>query len=488
MLRFGSYIHRGDQKMSQLTVIQNQIAREVKFIGNPLLSEVLESAGYRLPHPCGGRGVCAKCKVLVNGSAELSCQYRLNDGEDITVTLPDEEVLKQIELSGRGSVTFDDPMPGQFGTAIDIGTTTVAMKTYNLVTGELINETGFINPQTAIAADVMGRIKAAMEGKSELLQNQICSAIEDAFDENEIDPDSMVITGNTTMLYLLSGMDPDSLSHAPFQADCLFDAKMNFGPTIAYLPPCMHAFVGADISTAVLASGMCESDEVSLLCDIGTNGEIALWKDGKLYVSSTAAGPAFEGAGISCGCMGKTGAIDKVTVENGKAIVHTIDDAPAVGICGSGLIDAIAAGLELGIIEETGSMDDDEFVLSGDIGINAKDISQVQLAKSAIAAGIATMLNEAGICPDDISKVYIAGGFGSRINVNNAVRIGLLHEEFKDKIIILGNAALTGACMLLGDMEKIDAIRKIVSTSSHVNLGGNPMFNNLYMENMLFPD
>ena len=290
------------------------------------------------------------------------------------------------------------------------------------------------------------------------------------------------------MLYLLSGMDPDSLSHAPFQADCLFDAKMNFGPTIAYLPPCMHAFVSADISTAVLASGMCESDEISLLCDIGTNGEIVLWKDGKLYVSSTAAGPAFEGAGISCGCMGITGAIDKVTVENGKAIVHTINDAPAVGICGSGLIDAIAAGLELGIIEETGSMDDDEFVLSGDIGINAKDISQVQLAKSAIAAGIATMLNEAGICPDDISKVYIAGGFGSRINVENAVRIGLLPEEIKDKIIVLGNAALTGACMLLGDMEKIDAIRKIASTSSHVNLGGNPMFNNLYVENMLFPD
>ncbi|MDO4939854.1 MAG: ASKHA domain-containing protein [Lachnospiraceae bacterium] len=474
--------------MSRLTVIQNQIAREVKFIGNPLLSEVLENAGYVLPHPCGGRGVCAKCKVLINGSSELSCQYRLTDGEDITVTLPDSEELKQIELSGHGEITFDDPMPGQFGTAIDIGTTTVAMKTYNLVTGELINETGFINPQTTVAADVMGRIKSALEGKSELLQSQICGAIEDAFDENEIDPDAMVITGNTTMLYLLAGMNPDSLSHAPFEADCLFDVRMNFGPTIAYLPPCMHAFVGADISTAVLSSGMCESDEISLLCDIGTNGEIALWKDGILYVSSTAAGPAFEGAGISCGCMGVSGAIDNVSVENGKLKIHTIDDEKAIGICGSGLIDAIAAGLDMGIIEDTGSMDEDEFILADGVSINAKDISQVQLAKSAIAAGIATMMTEAHIRPDDVKKIYIAGGFGSHLNTDSAIRIGLIPEEFRDSITVLGNAALTGACQLLGDMEKIDAIRKIASTSSHVNLGGNPMFNSLYVENMLFPE
>lgn len=474
--------------MSKLTVIKNGIAREVPYIGNPILSEVLEGAGYSVPHPCGGRGVCAKCKVLINDSSELSCQYRLTDDEDIIVEIPDEDAMKQIELSGNGNVTFDDPMPGAVGTAIDIGTTTVAMRTYNLVTGELMNETGFINPQTSIAADVMGRIDAAMSGKSELMQGQMCEAIENAFDENEIDPDAMVITGNTTMLYLLAGMNPESLSHAPFEADCLFDVRMNFGPTVAYLPPCMHAFVGADISTAVLASGMCESDDISLLCDIGTNGEIALWKDGTLYVSSTAAGPAFEGAGISCGCQSVSGAIDAVKTIDGKLEIHTIDDAKAIGVCGSGLIDAIASYLDLGIIEETGSIDDDELMLADDVAITAKDISQVQLAKSAIAAGIATMLKEAGIGFDDVKKVYIAGGFGSHLNVHSAVRIGLIPEEFENKIIVLGNAALTGACMLLGDIEKIDAIRKIASTSSHVNLGGNPMFNNLYMENMLFPE
>ena len=474
--------------MSKLTVIKNGIAREVNFIGNPLLSEVLEGAGYSVPHPCGGRGVCAKCKVLIDDTPELSCRYRLTDGEDLTVEIPDYEEMKQIELSGNGSVSFDDPMPGAVGTAIDIGTTTVAMRTYNLVTGELINETGFINPQTSVAADVIGRIEDALNGRGELLQGQICNAIEDALEENEIDPDAMVITGNTTMLYLLAGMNPESLSHAPFEADCLFDAKMNFGPTVAYFPPCMHAFVGADISTAVLASGMCESDDAALLCDIGTNGEVALWKDGKLYVSSTAAGPAFEGAGISCGCSSIPGAIDKVGLSDGKLIVHTIDDAPAVGLCGSGLIDAIAVFLDMEMIEETGASDEDELVLAEGVAITPKDISQVQLAKSAIAAGIATMLKETGTAYGDIKKVYIAGGFGAHLNVKSAIRIGLLPEEFEDRISVIGNAALTGACQLLGDMEKIDAIRRIASTSSHVNLGGNPMFNNLYMENMLFPE
>ena len=225
-----------------------------------------------------------------------------------------------------------------------------------------------------------------------------------------------------------------------------------------------------------------------MLCDIGTNGEVVLWKDGKLYVSSTAAGPAFEGAGISCGCSSIPGAIDRVKLTDGKPEIHTIDDAPAAGVCGSGLIDAIAVFLDMGMIEETGGTDEDELVLADGVAITPKDISQVQLAKSAIASGIATMLKETGTEFADVKTIYIAGGFGSHLNVRSAVRIGLLPEEFEDKISVIGNAALTGACMLLGDMEKIDAIRKIASISSHVNLGGNPLFNNLYMENMMFPE
>lgn len=472
--------------MPKLTVIRNQIANCVNFIGNPTISEVLEGAGYMIPHPCGGRGVCAKCRVFVDGNQELACQYRLGES-DVTVELPDEADMKQIELEG-GDVAFMDPMPGEFGTAIDIGTTTVAVRNYDLINGKIINETGFLNPQTEVAADVMGRIGAAMDGKLNLMQKQICEAIEYALEKTEVNPDSMVITGNTTMLYLLAGLNPETLSHAPFEADCLFDTKLNFGPTIAYLPPCMHAFVGADISCAVMASGMCESDDISLLCDLGTNGEIALWKDDKLFVSSTAAGPAFEGAGISCGCGSVAGAIDAVAIENGKIKVHTIGEEKAVGICGSGLIDAIASYLDLGIIEESGSTDEDELALEGNIVLTPKDISMVQLAKSAIAAGISTMLSEAKISESDIKRVYIAGGFGSHLNIESAIRIGLLSKEFRDKVEVIGNASLTGASQLLADMEKIDAIRIITSKAQHINLGGNPMFNNLYMENMMFPE
>jgi len=473
--------------MPKLSVIRNGIINNVNFIGTPMLSEVLEGAGYMIPHPCGGRGVCGKCRVFIDGTLELACQYRLGD-EDMTVELPDEEELRQIEMEGCGDVAFVDPMPGAVGTAIDIGTTTVALRNYDLVNGTLLSETGFINPQTSVAADVMGRIGAAMDGKLQMMQQQICEAIEEALDETEADPDSMVITGNTTMLYLLAGLDPESLSHAPFEADQLFDVKLNFGPTIAYLPPCIHAFVGADISCAVMASRMCESDEIALLCDIGTNGEIALWKDGKLYVSSTAAGPAFVGAGISCGCSSVVGAIDSVKIEDGKIKVHTIGDAKAVGVCGSGLIDAIAAYLELEVIEETGASDQDKLQLADGIFLNKKDVSMVQLAKSAIAAGIETMLHEAGISQDDVKKVYIAGGFGSHLNIDSAIRIGLLPQAFGDKIKVIGNASLTGASQLIGDMEKIDTIRNIVGLAEHVDLGGNPMFNNLYVENMMFPE
>lgn len=423
----------------KLTVIKNRIEREVNYIGNPTLLEVLEAADYMIPHPCRGNGVCAKCKVFVNGSLELSCQYRLTEADDgARIEIPDEIEMKEIEMSGHGDVVFVDPMPGEVGTAIDIGTTTVAIRNYDLINGRLINEVGFMNPQGAVASDVMGRMTYALESPENLetLQAQICEAIENALEESEVDPDSMVITGNTTMLYLLAGMNPVSLSRAPFEADCLFDAKLNFGPTIAYLPPCMHAFVGADISCAVMASGMCETDDIGLLADIGTNGELALWKNGKLYVTSTAAGPAFEIAGME----------------------------------GSDIIDKIADELNRDELE-----------------MNA-DVASVQLAKAAIAAGIETLLAETGTAFEDVSTLYIAGGFGSHLNIESGIRIGLIDARFRGKTKVIGNVSLVGASQLLGDMEKIDAIRAIASKAEHVNLGGNPMFDDLYVENMMFPE
>jgi uncharacterized 2Fe-2S/4Fe-4S cluster protein (DUF4445 family) len=247
----------------------------------------------------------------------------------------------------------------------------------------------------------------------------------------------------------------------------------------------MNAFVGADITAAVLSSGMCEQEEISLLCDIGTNGELALWKDGMLYVTSTAAGPAFEGAGISCGCGSVTGAVDQVWVEEEEIRIHTIQNGTPVGICGSGLLDAIATCLELEIIDETGAMDECIF-LSKNVALLPKDVRAVQLAKAAIAAGIETVCAEAGICVDAVQTLYIAGGFGSHLNIASAVKIGLIPQVLRKQVKVLGNAALAGAAKILLDQNLKEKAREIAGKAKHVNLGGSKVFNELYIEKMLF--
>ena len=488
--------------MPKLTIRQGASVREVSFEGSPILGDLL---GTDSQHPCGGRGVCGKCAVKVCGSVSepngaekkagtrLSCQVVLLG--DAEVILPDSQIMEQIETSGGNQLTAAAPMEGRLGAAVDIGTTTMALRLYDLKTGEQIGDSAMLNPQTSIAADVMGRIGAALNGSLETLQQQVQTAIRTLIDQactkagtvsNEVD--ALVITGNTTMLYLLTGHSPETLSHAPFEADCLFGTVETLLDRTCCLPPCMNAFVGADITCALLESNQCECDEISLLCDIGTNGEIALWKNGELFVTSTAAGPAFEGAGISCGCSSIRGAIDRVRIEDNQLCIHTIGEENAVGVCGSGLIDAIAASLTLGLIDETGAMDDDEIELAPSIALQPKDVRAVQLAKAAIAAGIETLLETAGVSPEDISTLYIAGGFGNHLDVSSAARIGLIPEALAPKVKAIGNASLAGASRLLLDQNTMRAALEIAAKSQHVNLGGNPKFNEHYIDQMLFPE
>lgn len=492
--------------MAKLIIWRSGISREVEFTAPTSLDNVLQQENIRTSHPCGGRGACGKCTVTLAGcvsepnpmeqkaGVRLSCQaVLLGDGE---VWLAEERTMEQIEISGTES--FDGmeilaPIEGKFGAAIDIGTTTLALKLYDLSTGVLLGQSSMENPQRGIAADVMGRIQAALEGEGETLKRQILKALGEllarACEEvgcAQTDVDVMVIVGNTTMLYLLTGQSPQSLAYAPFLADDLFDRIDTVLDRRTYLPPCMNAFVGADITAAVLTSKMCDQDETALLCDIGTNGELALWKDRTLYVSSTAAGPAFEGAGISCGCGSIRGAVDKVWIEDGELRIHTIGDADPVGVCGSGLLDAIAAYLELEEIDETGAMEEDELVLSGEVVLLPRDVRALQLAKAAIAAGIETLLTEAGIQAADIQKLYIAGGFGSHLSIASAVKIGLIPEELEERVDVLGNAALTGAVHMLLDQDSLEKAREIAAHSVHVNLGGNRVFNEWFVEKMMF--
>ena len=491
--------------MHKLTVWQDGKSREVLFSGVPLLSRILDEQGFSLPHPCGGRGRCGKCGVALKGEVSppseaevqaggrLSCQAILLG--DCEASLPQIRKMEQIQLDGQDIPLTLRPMPGRFGAAVDIGTTTLGLKVFDLRAGLLAGSAAALNPQAAIAADVMGRIGAAMDGGLARLQKMILNALSGLLHDacrtagiNETEVENLVIAGNTAMLYLLTGQGTAPLSRAPFTADRLFDEWVTLLKREAYLPPCMHAFVGADISCAVLASCMCSKDETALLIDAGTNGEIALWKDGALLVCSTAAGPAFEGAGIHMGCGSIAGAVDSVTIgQDGTLSVHTIGGASAVGICGSGLIDALACLIKQGRVDETGAVEEEKLFLTPSVYLIPKDIRSTQLAKAAIAAGIKALLQFAGVVVSQVETLYLAGGFGSRLDVKNAAAIGLIPFELAGRVRVIGNAALTGAGMLLLDTENLKEIRRIARLSRHIALGGNPVFNEAYMEEMLFP-
>lgn len=490
--------------MSTLTIWQDGSCRQIHFNGTPVLQEVLEQAGLYSPHPCGGNGICGKCTVKLSGSisapnaselsfgTRLSCQAQLQG--DATVWLNSSGSIEQIESGMFHNILPVFPASGHWGVAVDIGTTTIALKVCNLKNGAILTTQTCLNPQITIAADVMGRINAAINGKLALLQEQVQSSLHQLlkqackYTQIQIqDLDALVITGNTTMLYLLTGRDPEELSHAPFLAGCLFGFETEILNIPTYLPPCMNSFVGADITCAVLASGMTNKKEISLLCDIGTNGELALWKDETLYVTSTAAGPAFEGAGISCGCGSVLGAIDRVWIQDNHICTHTIGEVPATGLCGSGLVDAIATLLHLEQIDSTGATTGD-LALSSGVHLIPKDIRTVQLAKAAIAAGIQTLLESANVSIDQVSTLYIAGGFGSHLNVENAAAIGLIPSPLKDRVQVIGNGALTGALMLLLNRHQISNCISLAVRSKHISLGGNSKFNANYIDQMFFAD
>ncbi len=275
--------------MPILTIHCGMQCTTVEFEKPTALSELLKHQA----HPCGGHGICGKCAVIINGdvsepsSAEqhfgcrLSCQAIVYG--DAEVTIPAVSDMAQIENGSFGSIEPAKPMSGKFGAAIDIGTTTVALCLYDLSNGNRIAETAILNPQTTVSADVIGRIDYAMHGGSsklkELIEDALTVLLKSGCAQASVsssDVESLVITGNTTMLYLLTGRNPSPMSKAPFDADCFFGEEYSILGRTAYLPPCIHAFVGADTSCAVLSSGMLKQNETTLLYDIGTNGEIAL--------------------------------------------------------------------------------------------------------------------------------------------------------------------------------------------------------------------
>ena len=382
---------------------------------------------------------------------------------------------------------FDIAKQEGYGLAVDIGTTTVVARIIDLSTGKMKSAVSRENPQRLLSADVIGRIQACIEKeKLPVLKGLINETIDDlkahALRESglkEEDIKRTVITGNTTMLYLFTGRMPTTLAYTPFIADCLF----GFTENGALLPPCFGAFVGADIYTAITASGLIKKDETAILVDLGTNGEIALYNKGKLTCCATACGPAFEGTGISCGGPAAEGAIDHIRIEDGKVTYTVIGGGEADHICGSGIMDAIAVLLDLGVIDETGAMEE-PYEFAPGVVLEPKDVRQVQLAKGAICGGIKTLIKREGLKEEDIRTLYIAGGFGSYIDLDSAAKVGIFPSDMKERAEVIGNAALSGAIMLLLGADK--SFEPSSVETECINLAQEPDFSDLYMESMFF--
>ena len=490
------------------------------------LGSLLQSAfpdGRAAAMPCGGHGKCGKCKVRVSGAvsaltdterkylteAELAAGMRLAcqtyaDG-NVELTLPEAEHGARIITDGELPPFTLEPGFESFGAAVDIGTTTVAAALYD-ARGQLRAKASMLNPQRQWGADVISRMEAALAGSAADLADAIRGAINELLIRMAAQAgigaeciDGAVITGNTVMLHLLAGINTKPLTRAPFIAEELFGrtfsaAELGFSAllhaTPVYLPRCIAAFVGADITSALMAAGSYSPEHTELLTDIGTNGEMVLNIKGRLLACSTAAGPAFEGAGISMGMGGSEGAIDRVFPErddNGFFRVHVIGDAAPKGICGSGLIDAVAEMLDAELIDETGLMEDEPAMLTPPVCLNQADIRAVQLAKSAVHAGIRTLLKTAGFRSGDVETLYIAGGFGNSLNVDNAGRIGLIPAELTARVKAVGNAALAGAALMLLSLSKRSESEALARMVEVVELSNDPVFANEFMEQMLFP-
>jgi len=432
------------------------------------------------------------------------------------------------------AVEAGDTKDSNFGIAVDIGTTTVVAYLVNLQTGKIEATASGLNAQKPHGQDVISRISYTIDnptGTSQLqhrIIHQINGMIEKLAGENGISIDqiySITLAGNTTMMHFAAGLPTKHIAAAPFipaAKRCMkysageLDLSIQSGGQV-YLLPGVSAYIGADIVADLLSSGLADAPGLSLLIDVGTNGEIALGSRDGLYCCSTAAGPAFEGATIRHGMGGITGAINTVRVTNGRIAYTTIGDAPPAGVCGSGIVDAMAMLLDSGLVDESGrmlapagepgqeppqiaqkisSIDGEPAIVLADSGeaaggeqitLTQKDVREIQLAKAAIAAGVMTLLIKAGKSVEDIDTVYLAGGFGSYIDKTSATRIGLIPQQLLEKIQVIGNGAGIGAVLSLISSERLAECERIASKAEYIELSGSPEFQDAYFECMMFP-
>ena len=483
--------------------------------GTPL-QDVLFAHGVEFP--CGGRGRCKGCRIKVlagllpitNEDRQKLSPTELAEGWRLACRGVAESDLR-IELAQwEAAILTDDsafaftPREG-LGIAVDLGTTTIVAQLLDLQTGHVLAVRAALNAQAKCGADIMSRVEHAVAGGGQrTLQNLVRQQIGRLTQEllttasavaHEVE--SVVVVGNTVMHHLFCGINLEPLSHYPFESVSpglqVFEAaqlgwSLPGNPGVRFLP-CLGNFVGSDILAGLLATRLHESERVAALIDLGTNGEIIVGNCERLLCTSTAAGPAFEGARISMGMRAATGAISEVRVRDGRLECHVLGNIVPRGICGSGLVDAVAAGLELGWISSKGRLANGEpLALAGPVSLNQWDVRELQLAKGAIAAGLRILLEQWGATREELAQVFLAGAFGNYINHTSARRIGLLDFP-AEKVRPAGNTALLGAKLALFSLpEQGGTYTQILGKVKHVSLNEDARFQETFVEEMVFPE
>jgi uncharacterized 2Fe-2S/4Fe-4S cluster protein (DUF4445 family) len=420
-----------------------------------------------------------------------------------------------------------------FGLAVDVGTTTVVASLVDLNRGTVSGVASQMNPQFSYGEDVISRIHYVRTnpGGLEQLKEEIVTAINDLVSglcyENKVKSSEiyeLTAAGNSCMLHLLLGVNPSSLAVSPYvpafrEALSVEAARLGIGTAPgarAYIPPCASSYVGADITAGILVTGLYRKRKPCLLIDIGTNGEVVLAREGRINACSTAAGPAFEGMNISWGMRAEPGAIEEVRFAGPEIRYKTVNRIPPRGLCGSGLVELIAELLKRGLVDARGRLRGrDEVQKEGsdplaerlgrfsgmtgfsvvrkgegasprEIYITQGDIRKFQLAKGAIYTGIMLLLQESNLLAEEVSEVFIAGGFGYHLKPESLAEIGLIPTEFVDKIAFAGNSALSGARMLLLDEGSRKTVERFTSSIHCLELTVHPHFERVYIDSLNF--
>lgn len=532
------YLLENDAEIEPLFENRKGVVLEKSNIGEFTIDPYIIKVPFALPRKLEV-GISLEEHLTENVGYPIDQEYRLKILKFLSNRgYMGESSENKIKISNYTAIIRDGKIVGieegntselLYGIAVDIGTTTVVVSLVNLKSGREEAVKSELNPQKSYGLDVLSRISFARETKEQLdlLQKSIIGCInnliQEAAESSGINKEyiyEISVAANTTMMHLFLGLNPESIGYAPYSPVLKGDIEINaedlglmispFGKV--YCLPSISGYVGADITAGVLATGMHKNSEKSLLMDIGTNGELVLFDGKELTACSSPAGPALEGVNIGCGMRAAEGVIEQVRITD-EVKIKTIGNIEPFGLCGSGIIDLVSELIKAGIVDVSGKINPAAANLLPEsvavriveydgkpafmvtqpredipaIYLTSRDIRQVQLAKGALWAGITALLEQKGLKPGDLGKVYVAGAFGAHLRPESLIGIGMAAMEWKDKIIFVGNTSKAGAAMCLLSKKIREEMKELTDKVKYVELSMLPDFDRVFTRSLKFP-